>query len=163
MIRRFPEITIRRYENAFKGVIITQSFETDPPLPQPPETMSSCPSHVMQEKLYEVPAGLFSDYYAHQRQVGIPRYTPVDDHLPRYSHSVDVAVKGEYDAAIKRLIEKVHSGNWTEEPFETVVPFKEEEIIPKGELVFQSSRSPSHRDSRHSRRRSRSPSSSYYY
>ena len=162
LIFRFPEITIRRFENAFNGIIITQLFETDLPEKQFPESKPSNPLYATNEQLANLPAGLFSDYYAYQRQAGMARYTPVDSNLPRYPNSMDTAMKGEYDDAIRRLVEKVHSGNWTEETLEIIVPFKEEVRIPKGELVFRSSPSPSQSHSRHGRRRSRSASSSYY-
>lgn len=110
----------------------------------------------------DIPAGLFNDYYAYQRQSGIPRYTPVDRKLPTYTNPVDTNTQGEYEETIRRLLARVNSGNWTEEPLEAVVPFKEEERIPKGELVFPSSSSPSRSRSRHNHRRSRSGSSSYY-
>ncbi len=159
---RFPEISIRRFENAFNGIIITQVFETDIPAKQFPESNPSNLLSVTNEQLANLPAGLFSDYYAYQRQAGIARYTPVDSNLPRYSNSVDTAMRGEYDDVIRRLVEKVHSGKWKEGILEVAVPFKEEEQIPKGELVFRSSPSPSQSHSRRGRRRSRSPSSSYY-
>ena len=150
---------IARFDNAFKGVTIEETF--NPSSFQHPST-SSTPSNPITKFSLLPPAGIMSEVYEKQRQRGIPLYTPVtDDDL----NEICNGMKGEkhFTSDCDALIGDVENGRIGSTLSEGIRRF-DEESIPQGELIFpddasfhdhsSTSRSPSHH-----RNRSRSYSS----